>query len=170
MPYSSDLPAGAEYARRYEHLVDIWDAGAVTPAYITIRRADQVVKTFTPVLDNAQTNDDLGSANSDVSAWNWTLAFRVIPARDTTTQALVDEYAILDAAVGDAIGSAAVVKVRFYHAPAEGSVGDPEGAWEGLATVALAPVDDGSLERWAITLTGKGPATRLSSNPFAGRS
>jgi len=170
MPYSSTLPAGSEYARRYEHLIDIWDASADPDAYITIRRADQVVPTFTPVLDNAQTNDDLGSANQDVSAWNWTLAFRVIPARDSTTQALVDEYAILDAAVGDAIGTAAVVKVRFYHAPKEGSVGDPEGAWEGEATVAKAPVDDGSLERWAITLTGKGEPRRLSSNPFAGRS
>lgn len=168
--YDSTLPAGTEYARRYEHLIDIWDASA-TPeaAFITIRRADQVVKTFTPVLDNAQTNDDLGSTNSDVSAWNWTLAFRVIPGRVTATQALVDEYAILDAAVGDAIGSAAVVRVRFYHAPATGTVGDPEGAWEGEATVAIAPVDDGSLERWAVTLTGKGPAARLSSNPFVGR-
>ena len=27
----------------------------------------------------------------------------------------------------------------------------------------------GSLERWAVTLTGKGPASRLSSNPFDGR-
>jgi hypothetical protein len=170
MPYDSTLPAGAEYARRYEHLIDIWDASATpSPAFITIRRADQVVKTFTPVLDNAQTNDDLGSANSDVSAWNWTLAFRVIAARDSTTQALVDEYAILDAAVGDAIGTAAVVRVRFYHAPATGTVGDPEGAWEGDATVAIAPVDDGSLERWAVTLTGKGPAVRLPANPFDGR-
>jgi len=174
MPYSSALPAGAEYARRYEHLIDIWDPSVDNDpdpdgAFITIRRADQVVRTFTPVLDNAQTNDDLGSANQDVSAWNWTLAFRVIPARNSTTQELVDEYAILDAAQGDAIGSAAVVRVRFYHAPAEGSVGDPEGAWEGEATVAIAPVDDGSLERWAITLTGKGPATRLASNPFDGR-
>lgn len=169
MPYSSALPTGAEYARRYEHLIDIWDASLTTPAYITIRRADQVVPTFTAVLDNAQTNDDLGSANQDVSAWNWSLAFRVIPARNSTTQALVSEFAILDAAVGDAIGTDAVVKVRFYHAPKEGSVGDPEGAWEGNATVAIAPVDDGSLERWAVTLTGKGSPVRLSSNPFAGR-
>ncbi len=170
--YDSTLPAGAEYARRYEHLIDIWDptgGDESDGAWLTIRRADQVVKTFTPVLDNAQTNDDLGSTNQDVSAWNWTLAFRVIPARVTSTQALVDEYALLDAAQGDAIGSAAVVRVRFYHAPATGSVGDPKGAWEGEATVAISPVDDGSLERWAVTLTGKGPAERLASNPFAGR-
>jgi len=174
MVYDSTLPDTAEYARRYEHLIDIWDPTVDNGEdpdgwFITIRRADQVVKTFTPVLDNAQTNDDLGSTNSDVSAWNWTLAFRVIPARVKATQGLVDEYAILDAAQGDAIGSDAVVRVRFYHAPATGNVGDPKGAWEGEATVAIAPVDDGSLERWAVTLTGKGPATRLASNPFAGR-
>lgn len=170
--YDSTLPDTAEYARRYEHLIDIWDPTGGTEsdgAWLTIRRADQVVRTFTPVLDNAQTNDDLGAANSDVSANNWTLAFRVIPARVKATQALVDEYALLDAAVGDAIGSDAVVRVRFYHAPATGTVGDPKGAWEGQATVAIAPVDDGSLERWAVTLTGKGPATRLPANPFAGR-
>ncbi|MDR7385208.1 hypothetical protein [Promicromonospora iranensis] len=167
--YDSTLPDTAEYARRYEHLIDIWGANLTTPAFITIRRADQVVKTFTPVLDNAQTNDDLGSTNQDVSAWNWTLAFRVIPARVKATQELVDEYEILDAAVGDAVGTDAVVRVRFYHAPKEGTVGDPRGAWEGLATVAIAPVDDGQTERWAVTLTGKGPATRLAGNPFVGR-
>ncbi|GAB3166897.1 hypothetical protein GCM10027059_26530 [Myceligenerans halotolerans] len=169
MPYDSSLPAGAELARRYEHLIDIWDESLATPAYISIRRADQVVPTFTPVLDNAQTNDDLGAANSDVSAWNWTLGFRVIPSRDSTTQALVDEYGILSAAVGDAIGTVAVVKVRFYHAPKTGTVGDPKGAWEGDATVAIAPVDDGSIERWQVTLTGKGSPTRLATNPFDGR-
>jgi len=169
MTYDSSLPATAEYGRRYEHLIDIWDASLVTPAYITIRRADQIVPTMTPVLDNAQTNDDLGAANADVSAWSWTLAFRVIPARLASTQELVDEYAILNAAFGDAIGTAATVKVRWYNAPKTGTVGDPEGAWEGVGTVNIAPVDDGSLERWAITITGQGLATRLSSNPFAGR-
>lgn len=169
MPYDSSLPAGAELARRYEHLIDIWDASLATPAYISIRRADQVVPTFTPVLDNAQTNDDLGSQNQDVSAWNWSLGFRVIPSRDSTTQELVDEYGILNAAVGDAIGTAAIVKVRFYHAPKTGTVGDPAGAWEGDATVAITPVDDGSIERWQVTLTGKGQPTRLGSNPFDGR-
>lgn len=169
MPYDSTL-TGAENARRYERLIDIWHEGAdPAPAYITIRRADQIVPTFTPVLDNAQTNDDLGSANSDVSAWNWGLSFRVIPARDDTTQVLATEFGLLDAAVGDAIGTDAVVKVRFYHAPKAGSVGDPKSAWEGEATVAITPVDDGSLERWTVTLTGKGQPTRLSANPFDGR-
>ena len=167
--YDSTLPDTAEYARRYEHLIDIWDAVATVPAFITIRRADQIVPTPTPVLDNAQTNDDLGSPNADVSSWAWTLAFRVIAARNSTTRELVDEYKILDAAVGDATGTAAVVKVRWYDAPKTGTVGDPAGAWEGDATVAIAPVDEGSLERWAVTLTGKGPATRLATNPFEGR-
>lgn len=170
MPYSSALPAGVEYARRYEHLIRIWDASLTTPAFIYVRRADQIVYTPTPVLDNAQTNDDLGAPNSDVSSWGWTLAFRVIPARDSATRELVAEYKILNAAIGDAIGSAAVIKAQWFDAPKEGTVGDPDGAWEGDATVAIAPVDDGALERWAVTLTGKGPATRLSSNPFDGRS
>lgn len=168
--YDSALPATATYGRRYEHLIDIWDEAAdPDPAFITIRRCDQVVPTMTPVLDNAQTNDDLGAANADVSAWSWTLAFRTIAARIAATRVLVAEYGILNAAVGDAIGAAAVVRVRWYNAPATGIVGDPEGAWEGVGTVAIAPIDDGSLERWGVTITGQGPATRLSANPFVGR-
>jgi hypothetical protein len=172
--YDSTLPAGAEYGRTYEHLIDIWDASVDNDpdpdgAFITIRRADQIVPTMTPVLDNAQTNDDLGSVNQDVSAWNWTLAFRVIPARNTTTQALVAEYAILDAAYGDAIGADATVRVRWYNAPKTGTVGDPEGAWEGVGTVAKTLVADGQTERWAVTITGQGLATRLATNPFVGR-
>lgn len=170
MPYDSSLPAGTEYARRYEHLIRIWDENATPePAFIYVRRADQIVYTPTPIRDNAQTNDDLGSPNEDVSGWGWTLAFRVIPARITATRELVDEYKILNAAVGDAIGSAAVIKAQWFDAPAEGAVGDPDSAWEGDATVAIAPVDDGSTERWAVTLTGKGPAVRLAANPFDGR-
>jgi hypothetical protein len=169
--YDSNLPATAEYGRRYEHLIDIWDAAAEAGAgaFITIRRCDQIVPTMTPVLDNAQTNDDLGAANQDVSAWSWVLAFRTIFARLSATQELVDEYAILDAAFGDAVGSAATVRVRWYNAPKTGTVGDPSGAWEGVGTVALVPVDDGNLERKAVTITGQGPAVRLGSNPFVGR-
>lgn len=171
MPYDSSLPAGAEYARRYERLINIFDASADDGegAYIPIRRVDQIVPTMTPVLDNAQTNDDLGADNSDVSAWSWTLAFRVIAARDKDTQELVDEFAILDSAFGDAIGTDATVQVQWYHAPKTGSVGDPKGAWEGVGTVAIVPVDDGQLERWQVTITGKGPARRMASNPFDGR-
>lgn len=174
MPYSSALPAGAEYARRYERLINIWDATVDNDpdpdgGFIPIRRVDQIVPTMTPVQDNAQTNDDLGAANLDTSAWSWTLAFRCIAARNSTTQILVDEFRILDAAYGDAIGSDAVVRVQWYHAPKTGTVGDPKGAWEGVGTVAIAPVDDGNLERWAVTITGQGPALRLASNPFDGR-
>lgn len=170
MPYSSALPAGAEYARRYERLINIFDAAANAGAggFVPIRRVDQIVPTMTPVQDNAQTNDDLGSANLDTSAWDWVLAFRCIAARDSATQVLVDEFKILDAAYGDAIGTAATVQVQWYHAPKVGIVGDPSGAWEGTGTVAIAPVDDGNLERWAVTITGKGPAVRIA-NPFDGR-
>lgn len=170
MPYNPALPAGAQYAKRYEHLIDLWNPAATpAPAFITVRRADTIISTPTPVLENAQTNDDLGSANSEVTAWDWLLTYRVIAARNSTTQELVDEYAILDSAVGDAIGDDAVVRARWYHAPKIGDVGDPRGAWEGLFTVAIAPVADGNLERWAVTMTGKGPATRLATNPFDGR-
>lgn len=176
--YDPTLPAGSTLGKSFEYGVDVFDgpaaealtAPASDPRWLPVRRAYGINPTMTPITQDAQTYDDKGSPNADVSAWSFTLALSALVNRSSTTGELVPELRVLHDRYGDKINDAAVVGVRWYHKPADGSTPDPRDAFRGLATVALTRANvgpDGANEAWNLTLTGKGYATRIN-NPFTG--
>ncbi|GAB2457523.1 phage tail tube protein [Xylanimonas ulmi] len=173
MAYDPSLPAGSTLGKSFEYGVDVDTAaaGVATPVWQAIRRIFNVVPTMTPITQTAQTYDDLGSPNDEVTAWSWSLAFSVYVNRALETGSLLPEIKALFDRYGDKRGDKAVAHVRWYHKPAESdATPDPSDAFEGRCTVAIVRGNagpDGANEMWNITLTGKGYATRIE-NPFEG--
>ncbi|MFD2792585.1 phage tail tube protein [Promicromonospora vindobonensis] len=178
MPYSPTLPAGSTLGKSFEYGVDVFDgtaaesltALATDPRWLPIRRALNVVPAMTPITQPAQTYDDKGSPNDDVSAWSWVLALAAFVNRSATTGQPVPELKVIQDRYGDKIGENAKVGVRYYHKPADGSTPDPAEAFQGVATAAYTRNNagpEGTNEQWGITLTGVGYATRIA-NPFTG--
>lgn len=178
MAYSPTLPAGSTLGKSFEYGVDVFDgtaaesltALATDPRWLPIRRALNVVPAMTPITQPAQSYDDKGSPNDDVSAWSWTLGMAAFVNRSATTGEPVPELKVIQGRYGDKIADAAKVGVRYYHKPADGSTPDPAEAFQGIATVAYTRNNagpEGTNEQWGITLTGVGYATRIA-NPFTG--
>lgn len=177
--YSPTLPAGSTLGKSYEYGFDVYNgtasaglvASASDPLWLPVRRALNVVPTMTPVTQDAQSYDDKGAPNADVSAWSWTLGAAAYVNRSATTGEPVAELKVLQLRVGDTKGETAQVAVRWYHKPSDGSTADPNEAFIGIATVAYTRNNagpEGTNEQWGLTLTGVGFATRLSANPFSG--
>ena len=168
--YDPTLPAGSTLGKSYEYGVDVdTGAGGLADAiWQAVRRIFNVLPTMTPVTQDAQTYDDLGSPNADVSAWSWTLAWSVYVNRANGT--LPAELLALQARFGDKKGEAAKIRVRWYHKPSDGTTPDPAEAFEGVGTVAIVRgnIDPTGLnEMWNVTITGTGYAVRIP-NPFEG--
>lgn len=168
--YDPTLPAGSSLGKSYEYGFDINTGTFADKVWQAVRRAFNINPQMTAITQDAQTYDDKGSPNADVSAWSWVLNASVYVNRNTSTGALPAELAALQARYGDARGEAAKIEVRWYHKPADGSTPDPLEAFQGVGTVAITRgnIDPTGLnERWDIVITGTGYATRIS-NPFEG--
>jgi hypothetical protein len=176
--YDPTLPAGASLGKSFEYGFDVFDgpalealtAAANDARWLPVRRAFNINPAMTPITQDAQTYDDKGSPNADVSAWSFVLNASALVNRSATTGEVVPELRVLQQRYGDKSGDDAVVGVRWYHKPADGSAPDPNEAFHGLATVGIVRANvgpNGANESWNLTLTGKGYARRIA-NPFTG--
>ena len=164
------LPAGSTLGKSFEYGLDINVGTTGSPIWQPVRRISGFQPTPTPTTQDAQTYDDLGAANSDVTGWSWTLAFNVQVNRSITTGAYLPEVeAILARTKPTAKGEAAVIEARWYHKPETGAANEAD-AGQGFATVAYTRQNTGpagEIEVLAVTLTGKGPYEEIT-NPFTG--
>lgn len=164
------LPAGTTLGKSFEYGLDVNLGTESVPNWQSVRRISGFQPTPTPTTQDAQTYDDLGAANSDVTGWSWTLAFNVQVNRSITTGLYLPEIeALLARTRPTAKGADAVIDVRWYHKPETGEP-NPTDAGRGVATVAYTRVNtgpNGEIEQLSVTLTGKGPYTEIA-NPWAG--
>lgn len=165
-----ELPAGTTVGKSYEYGVDINLGTFASPSWQSIRRLSGYNHTPTPISQDAQTYDDKGSPNADVTGWGWALAFETHVNRSITTGLYLPEIEALFARTRpDAIAELAVVDVRWYHKPGTGTP-NPLDAGRGFGTVGITRQNtgpDGAIEKVAWALTGKGAYTPIA-NPFTG--
>lgn len=169
MPDSPALPAGSEYGKSFEYGLDLNTSATETPAWSPMRRMFNFVPSPTAITQSAQTYDDFGAPNEDVSGWGWSVTFSVYVSR--AAGALPAELqALFDRTRPESKGSAATIGARWYHKPESDENIDPDDAFEGVATVGIVRANtgpDGTNEMWNVTLTGKGPHKTIT-NPWAG--
>lgn len=171
MTYDPSLPSGSALGKSYEYGFDVYNGPSIdamaaaddSALWLPVHRALNIAPNMTPVTQTAQTYDDKGSQNNDVTAWNWTLGASVYVNRSASTGLMVPELKAIYDRIGDTKGEDAKIGARWYHKPSDGSAPNPDESWKGLATVAptrgnTAP--DGANELSNITLTGTGPAIR----------
>ncbi len=166
--YDPTLPAGSTLGKSYEYGVDLDTGTTGSTFWQAVRRAFNINPQMTPVTQDAQTYDDKGSPNADVAAWAFVVNLSVYVNR--ANGVLPAELRALQMRYGDAIAEDAVIGLRWYHKPSDGSTPDPNESFEGKATVAItrANIDPtGANERWDVVITGNGPAVRID-NPFNG--
>jgi hypothetical protein len=170
MPTAPSLPAGTTLGRSYEYGLDLNLGTAESPIWTPVRRISDFQPTNTPTTQTAQTYDDFGSPNDEVTAWAWSAAFAVQANRSTSTGLYLAEVeALLARTRPEAKGDAAVIEARWYHKPESGTP-NPADALQGFATVSVQRANigsDGATEVLNVTLTGKGPG-RSIANPFLG--
>ena len=170
MSESVPLPAGSTLGKSFEYGLDVNLGSTAVPNWQSVRRISGFQPTPTPTTQDAQTYDDLGAANADVTGWSWTLAFNVQVNRNIVSGLYLPEIeALLARTRPSAKGAAAVVEVRWYHKPETGAA-NPTDAGQGFATVAYSRQNtgpNGEIEVLSVTLTGKGPYTEIA-NPFTG--
>lgn len=165
------LPAGTTIGKSYEYGLDVNLGTYADPVWQPFRRISGFQPTDTPTTQDAQTYDDLGASNSDVTGWSWGLGFNAQVNRSLSTGLYLPEVEYLNARAGDpdAKGEAAVADVRWYHKPEVGTP-NPNDAFRGFCTVARSRNNtgpEGAIENVAYTLTGKGPKEKIA-NPFTG--
>ena len=162
------LPAGSTLGKSFEYGLDVNLGTTSSPVWQSFRRISGFQPTPTPIVQDAQTYDDKGAPNSDVTAWSMNLTFNALVNRNVSTGFYLSEIEAVLARTGpDAIGELAVLEARWYHKPAVGTP-NPTDAGQGFFTVA--PVRQntgpgGEIEVIAITLTGKGEYENIV-NPF----
>lgn len=165
------LPAGATLGKSYEYGLDVNLGTYAAPEWQSVRRISGFNPTDTPTTQDAQTYDDLGAQNSDVTGWSWSLAFNALVNRLLSSGLYLPEIEYLNARAGDpdAKGELAVADVRWYHKPEMGTP-NPNDAFRGFCTVAKTRNNtgpEGAIEQFGYTLTGKGPKEKIE-NPFLG--
>jgi hypothetical protein len=164
------LPAGATLGKSFEYGVDVNLGTYADPIWQAIRRLFGYQPTDTPTTQDAQTYDDLGAPNSDVTGWGWGLGFNVQVHRNVNTGLFMPEVEYLLARTKPtAVGELAIADVRWYHKPAVGAP-NPTDAGRGQATVAKTRQNTGpggEIEVLGFTLSGKGAYEEIA-NPFTG--
>lgn len=164
------LPTGTTLGKSFEYGCDINVGTFDAKVWQPFRRISGFQPTPTPQTQDAQTYDDLGSPNNDVTGWAMNLAFNAQVNRNVTTgEYLAEVEAVLTRTGPGAIGEDAVLEARWYHKPASGKA-NPKDAGQGFFTVATtrsATGPNGEIEVLAITLTGKGEYEKIV-NPFTG--
>lgn len=165
------LPVGTTLGKSYEYGLDVNLGTYADPAWQPFRRISGFNPTDTPTTQDAQTYDDLGADNNEVTGWSWALAFNAQVNRSLATGLYLPEVEYLLARAGkpSAKGESAVADVRWYHKPELGEP-NPTDARRGLCTVSKTRNNtgpEGAIEQLGFTLTGKGPAEEIA-NPFTG--
>lgn len=164
------LPAGMTLGKSFEYGVDCNLGTYNDPLWQPIRRLFGYQPTDTPTTQDAQTYDDQGSPNSDVTAWGWGLGFNVQVNRNVNTGLFTPEVEyLLQRTRPSSVGELAVGDFRWYHKPAVGAP-NPTDAGRGQATVAKSRQNvgpGGEIEVLGFTLSGKGAYEEIA-NPFAG--
>lgn len=164
------LPAGSELGHSYEYGLDVNIGTTEAPVWQPARRISNFNPTPTPKSQTAQSYDDFGADNADITGWNTNLAFAIQVNRNTGTGLYLPEIeALLERTRPSAKGSLAVVEVRWYHKPEAGAP-NPNDAGQGYFTVGFTRANtgaDGAVELLNFTLTGKGSAWEIV-NPFTG--
>ena len=164
------LPAGSTLGKSFEYGIDVNLGTYATPVWQSVRRISGFQPSPTPQTQDAQTYDDLGAQNSDVTGWSINHVFNAQVNRSTTTGLYLAEIeAILARTKPTAKGESAVLDVRWYHKPESGEP-NPNDAGRGFFTVATTRQNsgpNGEIEVLSITLTGKGQYDVIV-NPFAG--
>jgi hypothetical protein len=170
MNTKAPLPTGSTLGKSFEYGCDINVGTFLAPVWQPFRRISGFQPSPTPQTQDAQTYDDLGSPNNDVTGWAMNLAFNAQVNRNVTTgEYLAEVEAVLKRTGPGAIGELAVVEARWYHKPATGTP-NPDDAGKGYFTVATTRQNtgpNGEIEVIAITLTGKGEYEKIV-NPFTG--
>lgn len=165
------LPAGTALGRSFEYGLDVNTAPVGQPkVWQRVRRISGFQPSPTPKTFDAQSYDDEGADNAEVTGWSWALAFNVQVNRNVATGVYLPEVeAILARTRPGAVGEAAIIEVRWYHKPSQGAA-NPTDAGQGFATVAVTRQNtgpNGEVESLSVTLTGKGTALAIT-NPFTG--
>lgn len=164
------LPAGTTLGKSFEYGLDVNLGTYESPVWQPVRRISGFQPSPSAITQDAQTYDDLGSPNADVTGWGWSLAFNAQVNRNVGTGLYLPEIeALLARTRPSATAELAVIDVRWYHKPASGAA-NPDDAGRGIATVAYTRSNtgaDGAIEQLAFTLTGKGPYEEID-NPWTG--
>ncbi len=164
------LPAGATLGKSFEYGVDLNLGTTVLPDWQPFRRISGFQPTPTPTSQDAQTYDDRGAQNSDITGWAINLAFVAQVNRILSTGLYLREVEAILARTGpEAKGELAVIEARWYHKPEIGTP-NPTDAGQGFFTVSAQRQNTGpagEIEQLAITLTGKGEYWKIA-NPFTG--
>lgn len=170
MPTPPTLPAGATLGKSFEYGVDLNTGTTAVPVWQPVRRMFGFQPSPSAVTSDAQTYDDFGAPNADVSGWAWSLAWSMYVYRVATTGMIAEAKALFDRQIPEAKGDAAVIEARWYHKPEDDALIDADDAFQGFATVGLVRANvgaEGGNEQWNVTLTGKGPHASIT-NPWAG--
>src|SRR5690606_35317263 len=159
------LPGGTTLGKSYEYGLDVNIGTAALPQWQPARRMSAFAPTFPPTTSDIATYDDLGSTNEDVTGRSFAASFTVQANRSLTTGMYLPEVERLVAAAR-AKGEAAVVDVRFYHKPENGTP-NPNDAGRSDVRVELSRQNTGNsdTEIFSFTLTGRGEYTPIA-NPF----
>ena len=164
------LPAGSTLGKSFEYGIDVNLGTYNAPAWQPVRRISGFQPAPTPNTQDAQTYDDMGAANLDVTAWSFALAFNVQVNRSITTGLYLTEIeAILARTKPNSKGESAVLDVRWYHKPESGEP-NPNDAGRGFTTVSYTRQNigpNGEIEVLSVSLTGKGAYDEIV-NPFSG--
>jgi hypothetical protein len=164
------LPSGTTLGKSFEYGCDINVGTFTEKLWQPFRRISGFQPSPTPQTQDAQTYDDLGAPNNDVTGWSMNLAFNAQVNRSAVTGEYLEEVEAVLARTGpEAIGELAVLEARWYHKPATGTP-NPTDAGMGYFTVATTRQNtgpNGEIEVLAITLTGKGEYEKIT-NPFTG--
>lgn len=164
------LPTGTVLGKSFEYGLDVNVGTAESPTWQSFRRISGFQPTPTPTTQDAQTYDDLGAPNTDVTGWGMNLAFVAQVNRLATSGLYLPEVEKLLAATGSgSVGESAVIEARWYHKPSEG-VPNPTDAGRGYFTVGYTRQNTGpggEIEQFAFTLTGKGEYEKIT-NPWLG--
>lgn len=164
------LPTGTTVGKSFEYGLDVNTGTTAVPVWTPVRRISAFQPTPSAITQDAQTYDDLGAPNSDVTGWGWSLSFNAQVNRSLTTGRYLEEIeALLGRTRPSSKGEGAVIEVRWYHKPETG-MANPDDAGQGVGTVSYTRQNtgaEGSIEVFAFTITGKGPYEQID-NPFAG--
>lgn len=164
------LPAGTTLGKSFEYGIDINLGLFATPSWQSVRRMSGFQPAFTEITQDAQTYDDLGAPNSDITGRGFGHSFTVQVNRNLSTGLYLPEVeALLDRTRPGAVGELAVIDYCWYHKPAVGKA-NPKDAGRGLATVAITRQNtgpNGEIEVFNVTLAGKGSYTEIP-NPWGG--
>jgi hypothetical protein len=164
------LPAGTTLGKSFEYGIDINVGTLASKVWQPFRRISGFQPSPTPTTQDAQTYDDLGAQNTDVTGWSINHAFNAQVNRSVTTGLYLPEVEAVIARTGpDAKGELAVIEARWYHKPETGAP-NANDAGQGFFTVATTRQNtgpNGEIEVLSVTLTGKGTYDKIV-NPFAG--